>query len=189
MHLIFVFLVMLSTSLCAKEKCETCKDIVTKFKEGMERTSRHNFGGGNTDWEETRLGTWADSETRLIDIIEGLCSATECHSMVEEHEEDIENWWFKQKSNGVELETWLCIDTIQVCCPSGKFGRSCEECPGGAETPCSKHGKCKGNGTRTGTGECECDDGYTSKSCNECDEGFYQDKNNTSELNCLGKLK
>ncbi|CAB4034938.1 cysteine-rich with EGF-like domain 1 [Paramuricea clavata] len=155
----------------------------------MERTSRHNFGGGNTDWEETRLGTWADSETRLIDIIEGLCSATECHSMVEEHEEDIENWWFKQKSNGVELETWLCIDTIQVCCPSGKFGRSCEECPGGAETPCSKHGKCKGNGTRTGTGECECDDGYTSKSCNECDEGFYQDKNNTSELNCLGKLK
>ena len=30
------------------------------FFQGMDRTSGHNFGGGNTDWEETRLGSWAD---------------------------------------------------------------------------------------------------------------------------------
>ncbi|XP_028407866.1 cysteine-rich with EGF-like domain protein 2-B isoform X2 [Dendronephthya gigantea] len=149
----------------------------------MDRTSGHNFGGGNTDWEERRLGSWADSETRLVDIMENLCSSTECHSMVEEHEEDLETWWFKQKEK--ELETWLCIDTIRVCCPSGKFGTNCEECPGGSETPCSKHGKCEGDGTRTGTGECDCDDGYAAKSCNECDEEYYQDKNNTTELSCL----
>ena len=33
MYLFFVFLSLLSSSLCAKEKCETCKDIVKKFKE------------------------------------------------------------------------------------------------------------------------------------------------------------
>ena len=33
MCLIFVFLLVLSTSFCAKEKCETCKEIASKFKE------------------------------------------------------------------------------------------------------------------------------------------------------------
>ena len=33
MYLIFVFLLVLSTSFCAKEKCETCKEIASKFEE------------------------------------------------------------------------------------------------------------------------------------------------------------
>ena len=45
----------------------------------------------------------------------------------------------------------------------------------------------QGDGTRKGTGECECDDGYASKTCNECNEGFYQDKDNTTEFECLGE--
>ena len=36
------------------------KCFIHCFSKGMERTAGHNFGGGNTDWEETRLGSFAN---------------------------------------------------------------------------------------------------------------------------------
>ncbi|XP_020606736.1 cysteine-rich with EGF-like domain protein 2-B [Orbicella faveolata] len=81
-----------------KAKCPTCTDIVDAFKKGKDKTEKANFGGGNTDWEERKLGSYANSETRLVEIMEGLCdeSASECHAMVEEQEETLEEWWFDQ---------------------------------------------------------------------------------------------
>ena len=35
----------------------------------------------------------------------------------------------------------------------------------------------KGSGTRTGTGKCKCDDGYTGDLCDGCEEGYYQNEN------------
>ena len=41
--------------------------------QGLKKTAKSNFGGGNTDWEEKNLGTYAFSETRLIEITESIC--------------------------------------------------------------------------------------------------------------------
>ncbi len=41
--------------------------------QGLKKTAKSNFGGGNTDWEEKNLGTYAFSETRLIEITENIC--------------------------------------------------------------------------------------------------------------------
>ena len=39
--------------------CETCKKIVRNLQKGILETSKSNFGGGNTDWEEEKLGSYA----------------------------------------------------------------------------------------------------------------------------------
>ncbi|KAK3728748.1 hypothetical protein QZH41_012105, partial [Actinostola sp. cb2023] len=111
-----------------KEQCKTCNDIVDAFHKGMDKTTKANFGGGNTAWEERKLGSYAKSETRLVEIMEGLCesSASLCHTMVEEHEETLEEWWFKQQSKEKDLKSWFCINNIKVCCNNGTYGPDCK---------------------------------------------------------------
>lgn len=41
---------------------------------GMERTSRGKFEGGDADWEEKKLRSYANSEVRLVEIQEKLCA-------------------------------------------------------------------------------------------------------------------
>ncbi|XP_052779223.1 cysteine-rich with EGF-like domain protein 2 isoform X1 [Mya arenaria] len=172
-----------------KEKCDTCKDIVENFKEGLEKTRKSNFGGGNTHWEEKSLGTWAHSETRLIEIWENyLCKgdAKECHFMLEKHEEDIENFWFKvhAKNEQVDMHQWFCVDRIKVCCPSNSYGPKCLPCAGGNERPCKGNGKCNGEGTREGTGKCECDSGYQGDLCDECTDHYFEESKNDTHTSC-----
>ena len=40
----------------------------------MERTARGKFEGGDADWEEKKLRTYANSEVRLVEIQEKLCT-------------------------------------------------------------------------------------------------------------------
>ncbi len=40
----------------------------------MERTARGKFEGGDADWEEKKLRSYANSEVRLVEIQEKLCS-------------------------------------------------------------------------------------------------------------------
>lgn len=56
------------------------------------------------------------------------------------------------------------------CCP-GYYGRDCMACPGGAETPCEKHGKCDEGSL--GNGTCTCDKGFTGDACELCEEGRF----------------
>ena len=42
--------------------------------QGMERTSRGKFEGGDADWEEKKLRSYSNSEVRLVEIQEKLCS-------------------------------------------------------------------------------------------------------------------
>lgn len=169
-----------------KAKCPTCKDIVEAFKKGKEKTAKANFGGGNTDWEERKLGSYANSETRLVEIMEGLCedSASECHAMVEEQEETLEEWWFTHQFKNDDMNTWFCIDKLKVCCPNGTYGSDCKECSGGKDTPCNGHGKCEGDGTREGTGKCSCDSGYEGDLCDECEELYFEEQDENSEPKC-----
>lgn len=68
----------------------------------------------------------------------------------------------------------MCIQGLKLCCGKGRYGKTCEACPGGADSPCNGHGVCDGEGTRGGKGKCKCDLGYKGKSCTSCKKGFYK---------------
>nr|XP_033814163.1 protein disulfide isomerase CRELD2 [Geotrypetes seraphini] len=182
-----LLLLLCSSGTCAKvkETCKTCKNIVDKFHKGLEDTSKKNFGGGNTAWEEKTLSKYESSEIRLVEIIESLCDSSDfdCNHMVEKHEEYIEKWWFKIQKHHSNLFKWFCIETIEVCCPNGTYGPDCLACLGGSERPCHENGHCKGDGTRSGDGSCSCYDGYTGPFCLECEDGYYNaERNNTHSV-------
>jgi len=50
--------------------------ILTTIK-GMRNTKLNNFGGGNTDWEERKLGSYSTSETRFEEVMENICRNSE----------------------------------------------------------------------------------------------------------------
>ncbi|KAL8221107.1 UNVERIFIED_CONTAM: Cysteine-rich with EGF-like domain protein 2-B [Gekko kuhli] len=90
--------------------------------EGLTDTAKKNFGGGNTAWEEKTLNMRPVkehgrqkrklSEIRLVEIIENLCDNSNfgCNNMVEEHEENIEAWWFKC----IQLNPEICVNAPAV---------------------------------------------------------------------------
>ncbi|KAM4676671.1 protein disulfide isomerase CRELD2 isoform 2-T2 [Discoglossus pictus] len=171
-----------------KDSCQTCRKLVDKFHKGLEDTAKKNFGGGNTAWEEKTLAKYESSEIRLVEIIENLCDSSdfECNHMVEEHEEQIERWWFKMRKKYPELLKWFCIDTIAVCCPPGTYGPDCLACLGGSERPCHGNGFCSGDGTREGDGSCNCRAEYTGQFCLECADGYYSSERNDTHAVCAG---
>lgn len=158
--------------------CQSCKALVTSFQKGMDRTARNKFDGGDAAWEEEKMGSYRNSEVRLVEIQEKLCSDLEkgedqCHNLVEEAEHFIEEWWFK-KQQDTDLYEFLCIESIKSCCPADHYGPECKPCPGYPDRVCSNNGRCKGNGTRKGNGSCACDAGYTGVMCDVCAISYYQ---------------
>ncbi|KAM4615065.1 cysteine-rich with EGF-like domain protein 2 [Polymixia lowei] len=186
----YVSLILFSPCTDAKKDfgsaCSTCREITDNFNKGLDRTTKQNFGGGNTAWEERKLSKYETSEIRLVEIIEGLCdsSSFECNRMVEEHEEHFETWWFKRKTKHPDLHKWFCIDTIKVCCPKGTFGPDCNACVGGSERPCHGNGACGGDGTRGGNGKCSCDHGYEGDFCLDCIDGYFNEVRNDTFSMC-----
>ncbi|KAG9490094.1 hypothetical protein GDO78_005797 [Eleutherodactylus coqui] len=170
-----------------KKPCETCRQLVDRFHKGLELTSKKNFGGGNTAWEERTLSKYESSEIRLVEIIENLCDSSdfECNLMVEEHEEQIEKWWFKKRNKYPDLVKWFCIETIEVCCPPGRYGPDCLACIGGSERPCHGNGFCSGDGTRRGNGACNCKVEYTGPFCLECADGYFSSEKNDTHAVCI----
>ncbi|RUS74765.1 hypothetical protein EGW08_017463, partial [Elysia chlorotica] len=173
-----------------KEQCSTCKDISKNFYKGLESTSKSNFGGGNTKWEEKSLKSYATSEVRLVEVIERLCDGSskesQCHSLLEEHEEVVERFWFKEfaQKKDTDFYAYVCIDHLKVCCPNNTYGKDCTPCPGGVDRPCNGNGACDGEGTRTGTGKCRCSSGYQGDLCLNCKDGFYEESSNETHSLC-----
>uniref|UniRef100_A0AC35G2W4 EGF-like domain-containing protein n=1 Tax=Panagrolaimus sp. PS1159 TaxID=55785 RepID=A0AC35G2W4_9BILA len=178
-HLI-TFLLLLpfgaSVSLPAKERCFQCKFLVETFKIGMDLTKKAHFAGGNTDWEERKLGKFATSETRFIEVLESTCKkellpdSTEyefikdikhkCHTLVEKHEELLEDWFLRKQEKESDLMNYFCLSELRSCCPSGHFG------------------------IRDGTGKCKCDHGYVGSMCSNCDAHFYPVYQNDTAIEC-----
>ncbi|XP_053319270.1 protein disulfide isomerase CRELD2 [Spea bombifrons] len=169
-----------------KDSCGTCRKLVDRFHKGLKDTAKNNFGGGNTAWEEKTLSKYESSEIRLVEIIENLCDSSdfECNQMLEEHEEQVEKWWFKMRKKYPDLLKWFCIDTIEVCCPSGTYGPDCLACLGGSERPCHGNGLCSGDGTRSGDGSCRCNVEYTGPFCLECADGYFSSERNDTHSVC-----
>lgn len=162
--------------------CKACSTLVKSFELGMEKTSRGKYEGGDTAYEEEKMGKYKYSEVRLVEIHEQLCTDVtrgkdQCHALVEEFEELMEEWWKKQMELP-SLFQFLCIEKGEFCCPNGFYGPECAKC-----ADCHGNGVCKGNGTRKGNGKCLCDAGYAGESCLECDKGYYESfKDETKQL-------
>ncbi|XP_075729553.1 cysteine rich with EGF like domains isoform X8 [Rhipicephalus microplus] len=161
--------------------CQACKTVVKTFQNGIERTKRSRFDGGDVDWESRNMGKYSKSEIRFIEIQEHLCleivkGQEHCRNMAAQYEEHLEEWWFEHQDEEPDLHKYLCIDQAKACCPENYYGPNCDPCTGGAENPCNGHGRCKGSGTRKGNGKCECHQGYTGELCDSCTEGYYEDK-------------
>jgi hypothetical protein len=162
-----------------QDKCEPCLKFVDGFEREFKNTEGKSSGAGNTAWEESRGMKYSSSEQRLFEILEKACGSSEhkCNSFLEENEENIEEWWFKTRPDTKStkgIKEHLCVVKAKVCCLQGHYGSSCKKCPGGSSTPCSKHGRCKGDGTRVGSGKCSCDAGYKGKSCSKCDANYFK---------------
>ncbi|CAH1103127.1 unnamed protein product [Psylliodes chrysocephalus] len=169
--------------------CRTCKVFVESFKKGLERTSKFKFEGGDTAWEEEKLGSYQTSEVRFVEIHEKLCSEVQdgkesCYNLLEEYEETLEEWWFKKQNSHPDLYQYLCVDTYNVCCPDFHYGKDCRPCPGFPDKVCNNNGKCKGAGTRKGNGKCHCDKGYTGDYCDSCSKNHYESYKDEKTLLC-----
>lgn len=188
-----LLLILTTVTLAEKNPCKVCRDLTDAFQKHFDATEGQNYGGGNTAWEERSLGrnTYATSETRLVEIFEKTAKKCDykCGSLLEDQEEYIEEWFFKRQDTDLFEE--MCITELTRCCPSNRWGPDCEECPGGVETPCSGHGKCKGEGDRETdtklTGTCSCDKGYNGTLCGECKRKFVRVDDTCEECSSLCK--
>lgn len=188
-----ILLSLLSLAITADKKpCQVCRDLTKTFQEHFDRTVGHNFGGGNTAWEEKSLGQYATSETRLVEIIEKTSRKCDykCASLLEDQEEYLEEWFFKRQEKTRVFDE-LCVEHLKRCCPENTWGPDCAECPGGTEAPCGGHGKCHGEGDREKDGKlsgtCTCDKGYNGTLCEDCKAKFVRVDDTCEECSKLCK--
>ncbi|XP_063980355.1 cysteine-rich with EGF-like domain protein 2 [Diachasmimorpha longicaudata] len=169
--------------------CAACKILAESFKKGIEKTKKGKFEGGDTAWEEDKLGSYAKSEIRLTEIQENLCkdvkkSETQCHDLAAELENAIEEWWFSHQDAYPDIYVYICIKHAKRCCPTDHYGPECTKCPGFPDKVCNNNGKCKGAGTRKGNGQCLCDKNYRGETCSECASGYYESYRDENKLLC-----
>jgi len=178
-------------------KGETCMYLADGIEAQMTRTRKQNFGGGNTKWEEKKLGKWATSETRMLEVMESACGEgygsidlnsmnmdraganADCYSMLERNENWIEDWFEADPdAKGKNFYEDFCVKKLKFCCPGrDEFGKKCKKCPVDADGKvCSGNGICVGAGDKEGIGGCKCNDHFAGWKCHECHEDYFMSK-------------
>ncbi|RUS77036.1 hypothetical protein EGW08_015216, partial [Elysia chlorotica] len=71
-----------------------------------------------------------------------------------------------------------CIRVVKIskCCP-GFWGQNCDECPGGARTPCNNNGVCN-------EGKCSCYSGFKGFACEICENKTKFGPKCSKDCNC-----
>lgn len=164
--------------------CKACSTLVSSFQLGLDKTSRGKHAGGDAAWEEEKLRSYKTSEVRLVEIQESLCrdvkrGQDQCHTLANDQEHLLEEWFTHKQEESADLQQWLCVEQLKVCCPAGHYGPECKPC-----SDCRGNGKCKGDGTRKGNGKCNCDAGYSGEDCSQCALGFYESFRDDKNLLC-----
>lgn len=103
-----------------------------------------------------------------------------CKDIVNDTErEKCRNFFYTQSS---VIEKWkltrgkttffdfVCIKELKVCCPRNSYGTTCKKC-----NKCGINEQCYGEGTRSGNGECICNQGHTGLNCSKCMPRYYSD--------------
>ncbi|KAE9412387.1 hypothetical protein Angca_010160, partial [Angiostrongylus cantonensis] len=108
----------------------------------------------------------------------------QCAHLVEEYEEILEEYYYKHQSSN--MTAWLCESRLEVCCPDGHYGKDCTKCPGLelSGSVCFAHGSCHGDGSRSGTGACKCDHGYSGNMCRKCAPDFFEKSKSENSIAC-----
>lgn len=167
--------------LSTHTSCEPCAVFTESFSNGMKRTSGSSYGGGNPSWEERNLNPYSTSEIRFVEIQEQLCQdvpepdlSNSCHRFGENHEQDVENWWFNLQPSNPDLYQYLCVDKLKICkCRKGwteGVDGKCvdiDECE--AMSPCRDYQYC--HNTDGGFSCLDCDracDGCTGPGASNC---------------------
>jgi hypothetical protein len=152
--------------------CRTCESFVGNFEKGLQRTLRGNYGGGNTAWEDRKLGNWATSETRFEEIMDNICDKEsekmDCSFMIEKHEDSLLEWYKNinknkeqhqqqqnknqaENANANAMRLAFCVAIGEYCCPRGHVGPECLPCAGldkDRMTVCGGNGECQGDGQK-----------------------------------------
>ncbi|XP_039733881.1 stabilin-2 [Pteropus medius] len=76
---------------------------------------------------------------------------------------------FKRNLEGCRQQCALVIQLSRCC--KGYFGRDCQACPGGPDTPCNNRGVCLDQ--YSATGECKCNTGFNGTACELCWPGRF----------------
>ncbi|KAI6171417.1 hypothetical protein M3Y97_01042100 [Aphelenchoides bicaudatus] len=198
---LFALLALIRVDAKTGDACGYCRYMVETFKNGLMKTESQHFAGGNTDWEERKLGKFKTSETRFVEIMEHVCKKFDsddsskwdslknlqfkCSNLAEETEELLEMWFFRRQESDPDIFKYICIDNLQKCCPDGHHGPNCSPCPGALVGPaCFGNGKCIGDGTREGSGSCECNEGYAGVRCSNCDAHYFSTNKNDTFIEC-----
>ncbi|XP_052382111.1 stabilin-1 isoform X3 [Oncorhynchus keta] len=71
---------------------------------------------------------------------------------------------------------------VMSCCKN-HYGRDCQVCSGGLESPCGDHGDCDDG--RLGSGRCRCHDGFKGIACELCELKHYG--TNCTACNCTNQ--
>jgi len=74
-------------------------------------------------------------------------------------------------SRDVAVDSDESVSADSIACPSGTFGSSCSDCPGGSSNPCNGQGTCDEGAS--GSGLCSCSLGFTSSDCSLCSGGYF----------------
>ena len=179
-HRALTLLPVLPVCPCARLP-RTCVGSLQRYK----KTDTIHFAGESKGWtlgndgkvnNEKFMGKYSMGEARLVEMLESVCKGKDekCFAFLSDYEEAIEEWWAELGDGDVAgIEKFLCIENSKVCCGAGTWGKDCSQCLGGAKKPCTGHGSCNGDGVRTGSGKCKCDDGWSGKKCNKCKKGHF----------------
>lgn len=165
------------------DECKLCKLLTKSFNHWMVKTSRNKYDGGDAAWEESKLKSYSKSEVRLVEIQEGMCSELKkhqdhCYTLNAQVEQHIEQWWSDDDLRETDFYSWLCITTLQHCCPESHYGKNCDSCEHiRYGKMCSGYGRCDGDGTRKGNGSCICNKGYEGVVCEDCSEYYFRNSN------------